>query len=95
MRRGAIWARFKAGARDNSETIVRVTNAEPRPKRSRPFGLLPKGASAALLGLSISTISTAPRALRTRLLALQRMREIKSDRLLVALAQWTSVPRLR
>ena len=27
MRRGAIWARFKAGARSNSATIVRAINA--------------------------------------------------------------------
>src|SRR6185295_13308428 len=81
MRRGAIWAWFKARGRDHSGTMVRPSNAEPGPKRYRPFGLLPESASAALLGLAIFAISPAPRALRTRFLAVQRIREIKSDRL--------------
>src|SRR5438552_10362974 len=83
MRRGAIGAWFKARRRDNGGPIVRLSNAEPGAKRSRPFGLLPARASAALLGLPIFAISAAPRALRTPLLAVQRMRESKSDRLLV------------
>src|SRR5436190_17349425 len=82
MRRGAIGAWFKARRRNNGGPIVRLSNAEPGVKRSRPFGLLPARASAALLGLPIFAISAAPRALRTPLLAVQRMRESKSDRLL-------------
>src|SRR5260221_14102789 len=84
MRRGAIWAWFKARGRDNGGPIVRPSNAEPGPKRSRPFGLLPKRTSAALLALPEFPIPAASRALRTRFLAVQRMRESKSDRLLAS-----------
>ena len=66
-------------------TIARASNARScqlrRPKRSRPFGLLPNGVSAALLGLPIFAKSAAPGTLRTRRLALQRMHESKHYRL--------------
>ena len=81
MRRKAIWAQFKARAREHIGNMVRASNAEMRPRRPVPSGCCQK---ARLLRCSASEDSRYSRRLVPRIhrfLAKQRKRETKSDSL--------------